>query len=157
MTIIVDTFSEVYNLIRPLAADEFWDLSQVNIVPGATYVIGRKQGIDHADLIRSIVDQVRIVISNPHEGSNTLIGTLQHMGLLDLAQQGRIQLVGGGDMPSEYRCLRYDKFLAEILDYEENLQAAEHLQDIYDREDKPYKFLFLNGRGRHHRTQLINK
>ena len=64
MTIIVDTFSEVYNLIRPLAADEFWDLSQVNIVPGATYVIGRKQGIDHADLIRSIVDQVRIVISN---------------------------------------------------------------------------------------------
>jgi hypothetical protein len=154
--IVVDTFSEIYPLIQHRAADEFWDLNQHTIKPGAVYVIGRQQGIQHAEIIQSIVDQVQIVISNPHEGSSTLIGTLQRMGLLDLAQQGKIWLVGGGDMSAEYRCLRYDKFLPEILDYEENSTAALSIDEIYAKQNKPYKFLFLNGRCRWHRGRLLN-
>jgi hypothetical protein len=60
-------------------------------------------------------------------------------------------------MPPEWPCLQYDKFLPEVLDYEENIQAAAQMDKIYQKENKPYKFLFLNGRGRKHRASLIRK
>jgi hypothetical protein len=100
---------------------------------------------------------VQVVMSNPHEGSATLIGQLTHLGLIDLAQQHKISVIGGGDMPPDWPCLQYDKFLPEILDYEENLQAQAQADQIYIKQHKPYKFLFLNGRQRRHRRDLIDK
>ena len=142
--LIVDTFSEVYSMIRHLADDEFWDMSQHETVPGAVYVIGRQQYINNRERVRAMAESgaVQIVMSNPHEGSATLIGQLTHLGLADLAQQQQIMVIGGGDMPPEWPCLQYDKFLPEILDYEENLEAVNNAGEIYTKEDKPYKFLF---------------
>ena len=157
--LILDTFSEIYPMVRPWATDEFWDLSQHETVPGAVYVIGRKQYIDNRERVRGMAEseQVTVVMSNPHEGSETLIGQLTHLGLLDLAQQQKILIVGGGDMPPEWPCLQYDKFLPEVLDYEENIAAAEQSHNIYQKELKPFKFLFLNGRRRNHRKYMIEK
>ena len=42
-------------------------------------------------------------------------------------------------------------------DYEENIQAQQQAEEIYTKEIKPYKFLFLNGRSRWHRIELINQ
>jgi hypothetical protein len=146
-------------MVRPWATDEFWDLSQHETVPGAVYVIGRKQYIDNRERVRDMAESgiVQVVMSNPHEGSATLIGQLTHLGLIDLAQQHKISVIGGGDMPSDWPCLQYDKFLPEILDYEENLQAQAQADQIYTKQHKPYKFLFLNGRQRRHRRDLIDK
>lgn len=157
--LILDTFSEVYPLIRHLADDEFWDLSQHETVPGATYVIGRKQYIDNRERVRDMAESgtVQVVMSNPHEGSDTLVGQLTHLGLKDLALAHKIKVIGGGDMPPEWPCLRYDKFLPEILDYDENQAAAESSSAIYSKENKPYKFLFLNGRRRNHRKYMVEK
>ena len=155
---MLDTFSEVYNMLRPYADVEFWDLSQHQTIPGAVYVIGRQQYNNNRDRVRAMAEsgEVQVVMSNPHEGSSTLIGQLTHLGLRDLAEQQKILIIGGGDMPDEWPCLQYDKFLPEILDYEENLEAVTHTSEIYAQEQKPYKFLFLNGRARRHRQQLIN-
>ena len=157
--LVLDTFSEIYPMIRQYAHAEFWDLSQHQTVPGAVYVIGRKQYVDNQQRVRSMAEsgQVRIVMSNPHEGSETLIGQLTHLGLLDLAQQHKILIVGGGDMPPEWPCLQYDKFLPEILDYPENVKIIAHSDNIYQLHNKPYKFLFLNGRRRNHRKYMIEK
>lgn len=155
--LILDTFCEVYTLLKPWAEDEFWDLQQHTIVPGATYVIGRKQCIDNRDFLLQLAaaGTVRIVISNPHEGSETLAGQLTRLGFDQALKSGQMKLIGGGDMPPEWPCLRYDKFLPEILDYEENIAAAHHSERIYQKTAKPYDFLFLNGRRRSHRTKLI--
>jgi len=157
--LILDTFSEVYPMLRSYAHDEFWDLSQHDTVPGAVYVIGRKQYIDNRDRVKDMAESgiVQVVMSNPHEGSATLVGQLTHLGLIDLAQQHKISVIGGGDMPPDWPCLQYDKFLPEILDYEENLQAQAQADQIYTKQQKPYKFLFLNGRQRRHRRDLIDK
>jgi hypothetical protein len=157
--LILDTFSEVYPMLRSYAHGEFWDLSQHDTVPGAVYVIGRKQYIDNRERVRDMAESgiVQVVMSNPHEGSATLIGQLTHLGLIDLAQQHKISIIGGGDMPPDWPCLQYDKFLPEILDYEENLQAQTQADQIYTKQHKPYKFLFLNGRQRRHRRDLIDK
>lgn len=157
--LILDTFSEVYPMLRPWAHDEFWDLAQHETVPGAVYVIGRQQYASNRERVRSMAESgsVRVVMSNPHEGSSTLIKQLTHLGLLDLAQQHKILVIGGGDMPPEWPCLKYDKFLPEILDYEENIQAQQSWQEIYKKTHKPYQFLFLNGRRRRHRIEIINQ
>ena len=153
--LVVDTFSEVYNLLKPYADDEFWDLSQHEIVPGATYVIGRKQCIDHREQLLELANNrtIQLVISNPHEGSQTLAGQMTRLGF----RSANIKLIGGGDMPPEWDYIRYDKFLPEILDYEDNLQAAQSSEEIYTKTQKPWKFLFLNGRGRPHREAALRK
>ena len=157
--LILDTFSEVYPMLKPWAADEFWDLSQHTIVPGAVYVIGRQQYVNNSQLVRSMAESgtVQVIMCNPHEGSSTLIGQLTHLKLIDLAVQNKIGVIGGGAMPPEWPCFSYDKFLPEILDYDENCEAVKLTDKIYQHTPKPYKFLFLNGRRRKHRKQLIQE
>lgn len=155
--LILDTFCEVYDLLKDHADGMFWDLRKHDIVPGAIYLIGRKQTLEHSHLIRKLVEEqtIQVIISNPHEGSSTLVGLCQQAGLIDLVQQKKIWLLGGGDMGPEYQCLQFDSFLPKLLDYKENQLAAEQVDSIYNKTIKPYKFLFLNGRGRRHRQALL--
>jgi len=157
--LVLDTFCEVYDLLKPWAADEFWDFDQHTVCPGAVYVIGRQQCIAHKDRIIELAQSntVEIVISNPHEGSWTLAGQMTRLGFKDLITSGVIKLIGGGDMSPEWHYILYDKFLPEILDYSENIAAAQRTEEIYSKIDKPYDFLFLNGRARWHRAELIQK
>ena len=153
--LVLDTFSEVYNLLKPYAHSEFWDLSQHEIVPGATYVVGRKQCIDNREQLLTLAESgtIQLVISNPHEGSQTLAGQMTRLGF----KNANIKLIGGGDMSPDWDYIRYDKFLPEILDYEDNLIAADASTAIYHKQQKPWKYLFLNGRHRPHRADLIRK
>lgn len=157
--LVLDTFCEVYSLLTPYSSDEFWDFDQHEIVPGATYVVGRKQCIDHRDRLLELANSgtIKLVISNPHEGSQTLAGQMTRLGFREAMTKGTVRLIGGGDMPPEWNYILYDKFLPEILDYEENIVAAQSVDAIYTKEHKPYNFLCLNGRHRPHRAELIRK
>jgi hypothetical protein len=157
--LILDTFSEVYSLLKPWAVDEFWDFKQHTLQPGAVYVIGRKQCLDNQQTLIELAQSgvIQLVISNPHEGSSTLAGQMTRLGFRELIVSGQAKLIGGGDMPPDWHHLRYDKFLPEILDYQENLNAAESTDQIYLQAHKPWKFLFLNGRSRWHRASLLEK
>lgn len=158
--LILDTFCEVYDLLKPWKDGEFWDFAQVQdkIIPGAIYVIGRRQFLDYPERIREIIESglATIIFSNPHEGSWTIVGQCTRLNVTDLALAGKILIVGGGDMSPDYQCLRYDSFLPKVLDYDENIAAAKEYADKWTV-NRPYKFLFLNGRGRPHRQQLISK
>jgi len=157
--LIVDTFSEIHDLIKPITDREFWDFSKETIVPGAVYVIGRQQMIDNTDRIIELVQNniIKVVFSNPHEGSDTIRSHIIKYGIAELVLAGKIIVIGGGNMSPEWPCLPYESFLPKLFDYTENISAAEHAVDIYANTDKPYKFLFLNGRGRKHRSYLINR
>jgi len=157
--LIVDTFSEIHDLIEPITDREFWDFSKETIVPGAIYVIGRQQMIDNTEQIMELVNNnvIKVVFSNPHEGSDTIRSHIIQYGIAELALAGKIIIVGGGDMSAEWPCLQYESFLPKLLDYTENRSAAKSAVDVYSNTNKPYKFLFLNGRGRKHRRYLINR
>lgn len=154
--LIVDTFCEVYDLLTPYIDAEFWDFSNHDLVPGAIYLIGRKQFSNNVARIRESLDQINVVLSNPAEGSETLLKQCQSLGIEDLVHQGRILLIGGGDMETKWNCLQYDSFLPKLLDYEQNIQAIQSTELIYQTPDKPYKFLFLNGVYRTHRQWLLD-
>lgn len=155
----LDTFCEVYDILKSYADGEFWNLRDHEIVPGATYVIGRKQSIDNQELLLNLANNntIQLVLSNPHEGSSTLVGQMTRLQFDGPIMSKKIKLLGGGEMAPEWNYLLYDKFLPEILDYKENLIAAESTPAIYNKTDKPYKFLFLNGRQRSHRKYLIER
>lgn len=153
--LVLDTFCEVYDLLHPWMDNDFWDFKSHEVIPGAIYLISRKELFANLDKIKSIAsnDQAKIVISNPAEGSETMVGQMRP--IQDLVFDRKILLIGGGNMDARYPCLTYDSFLPKILDYEENIQASARSDEIYAKTNKPYKFLFLNGRMRPHRKYLI--
>jgi hypothetical protein len=160
--LVLDTFCEVYDQLRPWADDEFWNLEEHiadgKFIPGAIYLIGRRQFHINVERIRNLVDQAHIILSNPAEGSDTLRTHCTAVwGVDDLVHSNRLLLIGGGDMDHSWTCLQYDSFLPKILDYEENLQSISRTDEIYNKLSKPYKFLFLNGRSRSHRKYLIDR
>lgn len=160
--LVLDTFCEVYDLLKPWADEEFWNfqehIAQGKFVPGAIYLIGRQQFHVNVDRIRQLVDQVHIILSNPAEGSDTLRTHCTSVWAVnDLVHANKLLLIGGGDMDHSWTCLQYDSFLPKILDYEENLHECSRITEIYNKTHKPYKFLFLNGRSRGHRQYLINR
>lgn len=158
--LILDTFCEVYDLLKPWMDGDFFDFGKHQIVKDAIYLIGRAQMNNNKERIRQLVEDnvIQVILSNPHEGSDTLKTHCDHVyNCGDLIRQQRMLLIGGGDMDSEWPCLQYDSFLPQIFDYEENISAANQCHKIYDTENKPYKFLFLNGRSRSHRKYLLEK
>ena len=158
--LILDKSCEVYDLLLPWMDGDFFDFGQHHVVPGAVYLIDRAQMNHNRELIRELIesDTIRVILSNPAEGSSTLKDHCEHIhNCDDLARDHRMLLIGGGDMDSEWPCLQYDSFLPKILDYKENQQAIDQSSRIYETQYKPYKFLFLNGRSRFHRKYLLER
>ena len=158
--LVLDTFCEVHDLLSPYADAEFWDFDQHEIIPGAVYVVGRKEFIKHHDRIRTAINNnvAKFIYSNPHEGSETIAGQLmKQIPIDDLAFLKKILIIGGGNMDSRYPCLQFDSFLPKLHDYEENISACSRSDEIFKQLIKPYKFLFLNGRARPHRKYLLEK
>jgi hypothetical protein len=157
--LVVDTFSEVHDLLAPYADAEFWDFGTHEVIPGAVYLISRKEFSKHSARIRQIVESglAHVIFSNPAEGGETLIGQVRMCGIVDLAAAKRIPLLGGGAMDDRWSYLEYASFMPKILDYDENIIAQETAKEIYTKIDKPYKFLFLNGRTRPHRKYLLER
>jgi hypothetical protein len=158
--LILDTFCEVYDLLKPWMDGDFFDFSKHNVVPSAVYLIGRAQMNHNREQIRGLIESntISVILSNPAEGSETLKYHCEHVHKCgDLARDHRMLLIGGGDMDSEWPCLQYESFLPKILDYKENQQAISQSSRIHEDMNKPYKFLFLNGRSRPHRKYLLER
>jgi len=155
----LDTFSEVFDLLEPWADDVFWDVDKLQIQPKAVYVLARQRFVEFSSLIRDYTNNFDavFVMDNPHEGSETLKQHCKKYNVDDLVRAKKLLLIGGGDMQSDWHYLRYDKFLSVIFDYPENVEAAQYLPEIFNKTQKPYQFLFLNGRSRSHRRYLIEK
>ena len=155
--LIVDTFSEVSDYLRPWIDREFWEFANETIIPNAIYVIGRAQSNLNFEKIQKIVEsgEARVILSNPAEGSETIKWQIFRVGYSDYIKQGRMLMISGGDIEPEYHNLPFDSFLGKPYDYDENLESIKRTPKIFDTVEKPYKFLFLNGRARPNRKFLL--
>ena len=157
--IYLDTFCEVYDLLKPWSVGEFWNFADVEVEHAGVYLVGREQFNKNLHKIRSIATEGNafIILSNPFEGSETIKTHCELAGVDELVKQGRIWIVGGGNMDTDYPCLTYDTFLTKVFNFAENIAAAFRAEEIYTRPNKPYKFLCLNGRYRDHRKALLDQ
>jgi len=157
--LVLDTFCEVYDLIKHWADAEFWDFSTHEIIPNSIYVIGREQINLNRDRILDLVNNntIQVIFSNPAEGSETIINhCIFELKIKEVLLDKKISLITGGDVPAEYPHLLYENFLPKILDYDENVKAVEKYWNNYSTL-RPYKFLFLNGRVRVHRRYMLER
>ena len=152
----IDTFSVVYDLLKPYAIEEFWEFKDCVLVPGSIYVVGRQQLIENLQQVREMASSpdYTIIFDGAAEGSWTLQEQIRILGIDDLVYSRHLLVLGGGDMPNEYAYLRHDHFINVFLGYDHNLQEMTRINELYEQSDKPYKFLFLNGRSRPHRKYL---
>lgn len=153
--LIVDSRSEITQELKPWTDDVFYDLAQHTFVPRAIYIIGRRQFSTHHELIKSAITahHIRVVFSNPHEGSETLRWQLSAYGIQELVRLGKILVLSGGDIEAGFAHYQHETFVSKCFGYRENICAQEH--DIYAAGQKPYHYLFLNGRARPHRKYLL--
>ena len=152
----IDTFSVVYDLLKPWAVEEFWEFADCVLVPGSVYVVGRKQTVENIDRVRFLAESPDyvVVFDGAAEGSWTLEAQLKALGLTDLAITGKLLVLGGGDMNADFAYMSHDHFVNVFLGYEHNIQEMLRMDEVYNSNPKPYKFLFLNGRSRPHRKYL---
>jgi len=157
--LVLDTTAEQYQLLRPYADAEFWDFAAHDPMPNSVYLLGRQQTVDNMSKFRNMAmdNQYVMIFGNSAEGSRTLLSQIEFLGIKDLITSGRVLLISGGDLEPSVPCLVHEHFFARILDYQENIQAQAHTSDIFNKKQKPYSFLFLNGRARAHRKYLWEK
>jgi hypothetical protein len=154
---VIDTMSEVYSVLKDFADEEFWDFTQVTSLPNSIYVLGRQQLLDNMERVRTMCEDpaYTMIFAGSAEGSSTHREQCARvLKIGNLIEQGKLLLITGGDMATDWPHLVHDHFLCRILDFEDNLSEMARVDEIYAKTGKPYKFLFLNGRGRPHRKYL---
>jgi hypothetical protein len=151
--------SEVFDLLKPYANEVFWDFGSVKLHPGSVYVIGRQHLLDNMQRIRTAAEtgEYIMVFANSAEGSWTLESQIRQLHIDDLIREKKLLLISGAEIDSQYPCLTHEYFLTTILGYPENIQAQQYTDNIFTERNKPYKFLFLNGRARPHRKYLYER
>lgn len=157
--LLVDAFCEVREFTKAYQDYEFWDFAkEEEIVPDAVYLISRQQFTANIQRIKELAEAGTIipVLGNPAEGSETILRQIESLGIVDLIRRGKIILVVGGYLQEDIPFVYHENFLPKILDYDENLSAINEYNQYWTA-DRPYKFLCLNGRGRRHRQNLINR
>jgi hypothetical protein len=156
--LIVDACCEVREFTGAFQDAKFYDFSKEDPEPGAVYLISRQQFTANVEKIKRLATAGTIlpILGNPAEGSATILQHIKGLGIVDLVQQNKILLIAGGYLQADIPSLYYEHFLPKILDYTENLQAIAEYEQAWSTV-RPYKFLFLNGRARSHRRQLLHR
>jgi len=156
LKLILDASCETHQYLHSHATDFFYDFANHTVDLDAIYVLGRIQFANNKEKIRTLIEdhKLRVVFCNPFEGSETLRLQMLSHGFEDLILSKKLLIVSGGDLEPEWTYMLYDFFLPKIHDFDENIEACARSHEIYSTPNKPYKFLFLNGRGRSHRKWM---
>ena len=153
--IAVDEWAEVWDLLKPYADSSFWQMPDLD--PDNIYIIGRVLLKDNWQTITDWATEYpgRIVFCNPAEGSETILLQLKRLMIEQHVRDGRILLMTSGDVEAGYNHFSTDCYFSNIVEYGEN-KAAQLQAALEYNNDRPYDFLFLNGRLRPHRKWLID-
>ena len=156
--IIIDEWAEVVDLLDPYADGEFWTWADVDFDPNCKYIVGRVVLKDNWQQITDLATRYpgRIVFCNPAEGSETILLQLKRLRIEPHVRDGRILLLTSGDLEPGWNQMSTDCYFTNIVEYTEN-KAAQLQAALEYKPQRPYEFLFLNGRLRPHRKYLIDQ
>jgi len=155
--IILDQWSEVYDLLRDYADQEFWRFADVDFDPEAITIIGRVQLKENYYRICDLAERYpgRVMFCNPAEGSQTILLQLRRLRIEDLVRTGKILLLTSGDLEPPWSYIKTDCYFSNVCEYTENIQASTH--SVRDSAHRPFDFLLFNGRLRPHRKYLLHR
>jgi hypothetical protein len=156
--IVVDHNSGISGLVR---LTDVFDVENWSgqICHDKTYVFGKELFYKNFDYLKELIEKnyIKVIYSHPAEGSETLIGDFVENGIDEIAKQKKFLIIAGAEIGPEYASLVYDSCMAEVYINDENMRQCARVDEIYNKTNKPYKFLFLNGMYRWHRKYLIDR
>lgn len=157
--LVLDNFSEVFDMLRPFADETFYDFAQVESHADSIYIIGRQQMLDHMARIRGMCEDPGYVMifNNSAEGSWTIDSQLLQLKIDDLVRAGKLLVISGADITRDHLCLTHEHLLIKIMDFDQTHEAQAWTDQIFEQKQKPFTFLFLNGRARPHRKYLYER
>jgi hypothetical protein len=155
--IVIDQWSEIYDLLSPYADEQFWKFSELEFDPAAITIIGRVQLKENYYRVCELAERYpgRIMFCNPAEGSQTILLQLRRLRIEDLVRSGKILLLTSGELEPPWRYVKTDCYFSNICEYTENIEASKH--DVRETTGKPFDYLLLNGRLRPHRKYLLHR
>lgn len=155
--LILDQRCLVINELLPFADTVFEDFDSYQCPENSILVLSRLTIKDHFEKVCALSDcsSITVVFDGCAEGSVTLMEQIQSYGIESLVLNGKILVISGGDMYYTYPHLTYDYFASVFTGYSENIEQIKRFDQIYQHREKPYEFLFLNGRARPHRKYLL--
>ena len=159
MKIFVDSSWPLKKFVSSWIHSEFTDFGQETIVPGAVYLVGTQHVYNSINKIRHVIDNdlATIVYVLSTEGSTEVTGYVQELGISDLLESGKMLLICGSPIAESYVYCAVEHCLVVTTEIDTNQRASKHIDQIYNKTDKPYKFLFLNGTSWPHRVQLLKR
>lgn len=155
--LFIDRQSEVHALLQDHAEDTFDRFDDLELDANAVYLVGRMEMSRCGKLIRQAIENqcCRVVFSNPAEGSKSLLDQLDRLQIRDLVFDKKLAVLGGGDIEPGINHCQHENFLFLTSIEPKNQNAVIRTGEIFSKVNKPYRFLFLNGRLRPHRKWLI--
>jgi len=119
-------------------------------------VLDATESNNQFDLTVKLMEKNYIIFVNTFESTETsILGGLYN----DLIRRRLFNfgIIGGDTGFDEVMCLNIHEFFHVTLSDPNRLRAIEATQNIYSKNNKPFKFLFLNGRAMAHRINLWKK
>ena len=163
--LVLDRYCEVYDILKPYADAYFYNFETYEIVPNSILVMdgfcksrGNLSLNQYIYKIRHLINtrpDLLFVYCKASEAGETLEWHVPQIGLGVEAMHRKMPLIGGGPMDDRFPCLDYEKFLERVWDIPENKISMMRANDIFEKKNKPYKFLYLSGRARQHRKYLL--
>ena len=119
-------------------------------------VLDATESNNQFDLVVELMKKNYVIFVNTFESAHTsYVGTLY----VDLARQGFLNfgIIGSCDGIDDVMCLNIHEFFHVTLSEPNRLRAMDATERVYSTHNKPFKFLFLNGRAAYHRINLWKK
>jgi hypothetical protein len=157
----MDPWCGIHELIGSITCSGSVDFSDqaTQVIEDGIYIFGRTLFYKNFNYIQELIEtkRIKVVYSHPFEGSSTLGLDLLETGIDAIAKQKKFLIIAGAELGHEYACLAHETLLIEIYNVPGNKQQCARVNEIYNKTNKPYKFLFLNGMYRWHRKYLIER
>lgn len=130
----------------------------VDIDPSALYFVDRELFFFNVPRITQLIEEhgCRVVLTDPYEGSETILWMMENHRAIDLILRNRIPIISGGDMEPKFTNFHYENFLVTTYEHNRELNWMQYRSQLYSG-PKPYIFSFLNGRGRIHRRCIAER
>lgn len=154
--LILDRRCLVIDELLPFADAVFDDFDSYCCPDNSIVVLSRLTVKDSVEKIAKLImsPSITVVFDGCAEGSVTLMEQICSYGIESMVLAGKVLVISGGDMYYTYPHLTYDYFASVFTGYSENIEQMQRIDEIYQPRQKPFDFLFLNGRARPHRKYL---
>lgn len=162
-----DLHRELVNLIEVDTLDELWQLDNCTIIINAQQQIicgpyARLQAVNRPALanIHQFLNKNsnnKIIMLDIFEAGQAHYDFIKLYNLINYVTEKRILFVAAGESAPDIEVSAQDICIGLTANRDNVNCSLQNFENIYAKKSKPYTFILLNGKARHHRIALLQR